>query len=101
MKISISKTKPTTKLIREYETRFLYVGYRFRYDVHTKTLSSFEKDEDGTITYSELPSETETFSRCYSSEYTRVIVYSESPRIWMEETSPAEFQVFQEVTLQN
>lgn len=101
MKISISQTKPTTKPIREYETRFVYIGLKYRYDTRGKMLSSIEKHTDGSITYSEVAPESQVFSRGYSSEYTRVIVYSDSPRIWCEETSPGDFVVFHEVTLQS
>jgi hypothetical protein len=101
MKISISQTKPTTKPIREYETRFVYVGLKYRYDTHVKKLSSIEKHSDGSITYSELSPETQVFSRGYASELTRVIVYSDSPRVWCEETSPTDFVVFCESTLRN
>jgi hypothetical protein len=101
MKISISQTKPTTKPIREYETRFVYVGLKYRYDTHVKKLSSIEKHSDGSITYSELSPETQVFSRGYASELTRVIVYSDSPRVWCEETSPTDFVMFNEVIPQN
>lgn len=85
MKIIISQTKPTTRPIREYETRFIYVGFKYRYDTHTKMLSSIEKQSDGSITYTETPATSEVFSRGYSSENARVTIYSESPRIWCEE----------------
>jgi hypothetical protein len=97
MKISISQTKPTTKPIREYETRFVYIGVKYRYDTHLKMLSSIEKDADGTLTYSEVSPESQVFSRGYASEYTRVMVYSESPRVWCEETSPGDYVVFSEL----
>lgn len=96
MKITITKTKPETKPIREYETRFIYVGCKHRYDTHTKTLSSIEKHTDGSITYTELPAESAVFSRGYSSEHMRVIVYSDSPKVWCEETVPNEYVVFTE-----
>lgn len=94
MKITITKTKPETKPIREYETRFIYVGCKYRYDTHTKTLSSVEKHTDGSITYTELPAESAVFSRGYSSEPMRVIVYAENPRVWTEEASPYDFFTF-------
>lgn len=97
MKITISKTKPTTKPIREYETRILYVG-RCRYNTHTKTISTLVKHPEGDITYNEFPSDTDVFSQVYSSEYVRVIVYSESPKLWCEEIAPNEYYVFTEVT---
>ena len=97
MNISISKTRPTTKPLSEYETRFIYVGFRFRYNTHTKTLSSIDKQSDGTITYVETPSETEVFSKGYHTEIVRMIIYSESPRIWCEEVSPTDSFVFSEL----
>jgi hypothetical protein len=94
MIVRISNHRPTTKPLREYETRFLYVGLRFRYDTHAKTMSSLERHPNGTITYSEIPSDASIFSRGYYAENTRVIVYSDSPKIWVEETSPHDFFVF-------
>ena len=96
MKISVSQTRPTTKPIREYETRFIYVGFKFRYDTHAKTISSLMKLPNGDITYSEKPNESDVFSRGYSAEHVRVIVYSESPKVWCEEISPIEYSVFTE-----
>ena len=97
MKITISKTKPTTKPIREYDTRFIYIGFRSRYDTHTKTISSIMKRPEGDITYEEFPSDTNVFSQVYSSEYVRVIVYSESPKVWCEEIAVDDWSVFTEV----
>ena len=99
MKIRISQTKPTTKPIREYETRFLYVGFRYRYDTHSKTLSSMEKHSDGTITYSEQPCDNPVFSQGHHTEAMRVIVYSDSPKVWCEEVSPNDYYVFSELSL--
>lgn len=101
MKITLTKTRPETKPVREYETRFLYVGCKYRYETHTKILSSLEKHSDGSMTYTEIPSESAVFSRSYASEPMRVIVYSDSPKIWCEEVSPTDSFVFREVTLQN
>jgi len=94
MNIQISQTKPTNRPIREYETQILYVGLKYRYDTHTKRLSSLERHTDGTITYSETPATTQVFSRGYSTETVRVIVYSDSPRVWCEEVSPTDYFVF-------
>ena len=85
MKVTISQTKPTAKPKREYETQMIYVGFKYRYDTQTKMLSSFEKHADGSITYSEQPCTSEVFSRGYHTENVRVVVYSDSPRIWSEE----------------
>ena len=94
MKIILSKKKPDTKPIREYETRFIYVGFRFRYDTHTKMLSSIETHSDESITYTETPCDCDVFSRGYSTENAKVTVYSDSPRIWCEEMSPTDYFVF-------
>ena len=94
MNILITKTRPDTKPIRQYETQIIYVGMKYRYDTHTKTLSSIEKLSDGTMTYTEMRSETDVFSRAYSTENVRVTVYTESPRVWTEETSPYDFFTF-------
>ena len=101
MNITIAKTRPTTKPIREYDTRIIYVGFKFRYNTHTKTLSSLERHSDGTITYTEIPSTNDVFSRGYHTENVRVIVYSDSPKIWCEEVSPTDSCVFHESILQN
>lgn len=98
MKITITKTKPETKPVREYETRFVYIGCKYRYNTHTKTLSSFEKQTDGSITYTEIPAESGVFSRAYSSEDMRVLVYSDSPKIWCEERTIEDVYVFTETS---
>jgi hypothetical protein len=94
MKITITNTRPSTKPIREYETRFIYVGFKFRYDTHTKTLSSIERHPDGSMTYTEVPGEMDVFSRGYATEHVRVSIYCENPRTWVEETSPHAFFTF-------
>jgi hypothetical protein len=97
MKITITTKRPDTKPIREYETRFIYVGFKFRYDTHNKILSSFERQPDGSITYTEVPTHTDVFSQAHSTENVRVIVYSDSPKMWVEETSPTDSFVFSEL----
>lgn len=97
MKIQISNTRPDTKPVQTYETRMMYIGFKYRYDTHKKTISSIEKHSDGSITCTETPSETHVFARAYASETVRVTVYSESPRVWVEETSPYDFVVFRQV----
>lgn len=101
MKIRISRTKPTTKPIREYETRFIYIGFKFRYDTHTKRISSIMKHSDGDTVYDERPCDTDVFSRAYCSEAMRVVVYSDSPKVWCEEVSVDDYFVFHEVIPQN
>ena len=98
MKVTISRDKPTTKPIREYETRFIYIGFRFRYDTYAKTISSIMKHPGGDITYYEEPRDTSAFSQAYSSEYARVTVYSDLPKVWCEETAPNEYFVFTETS---
>lgn len=97
MNVAITTARPTTTPIREYEARFIYVGFKFRYNTHTKTVSSIEKLSDGSMSYFEAPSHTDVFARGYASEHVRVIVYSDSPKIWCEEVSPTEYFVFSEL----
>lgn len=100
MKITISQEKPKAKPVREYETRLVYIGCKFRYDTYTKSISSIEKLSDGSISYVEAPSETDVFARGYASEHVRMIVYSDSPKVWCEEVSPTEYFVCTELTRQ-
>ena len=94
MKILITQIRPESIPVRTYETTMIYVGFRFRYDTHKKTVSSMEKQPDGTVTFTEAPTDIDVFARGYSSEQVRVTIYSESPRIWVEETSPYDFFTF-------
>jgi hypothetical protein len=98
MNISISQTKPITKPVREYETRFVYIGFRFRYDTHAKTISSIFKHPGGKTDYFERPCDSEVFSQAHHSEHVRVIVYSDSPKVWCEEMSPDDYFVFSELS---
>ena len=72
--------------MRSSETRFIYTGAR-RYNVETKTLSAIEVQGDKLI-YTEVPYTGTILSRGYATELVRVIVYSDSPKIWAEELSP-------------
>ena len=81
--------------LRTYETRFLSTGFS-RYDTETKTLSTFRVEGD-MILYSERACNTRTFSRVYAADHARVIIYSDSPKIWAEELSPHEIHFFQQV----
>ena len=83
------------KPIRSYETRFLYIGLR-RLDTFKKTLSMFQYTEKGLV-YHEEPFPDIAISRLYSTELATVSVYSESPRVWVEELSPHERYVYTEV----
>jgi len=79
--------------LRTYETRMLYIGFR-RYNVEQKTISTITRSEDGSVRYEELPFDSPVFSRGYGCEQVRVTVYSDSPRVWVEELSPYERTVF-------
>jgi len=81
------------KPLRTYETRMMYLGFR-RYNVEQKTISSVVRADDGTFQYEEMPFESAVFSRGYACEQVRVKVYSDSPRVWVEELSPYERTVF-------
>lgn len=72
--------------LRSSETRFIYTGVR-RYNVETKTLSAIEL-RDNRLFYTETPYTGTIFPRGYATELVRVIVYSESPKIWAEELAP-------------
>ena len=82
-----------TMPLRTYETRMLYLGFR-RYNIAQKTISTITRSEDGSVRYEELPFESAVFSRGYGCEQVRVTVYSDSPRVWVEELSPYERTVF-------
>lgn len=81
--------------MREYETRLLYTGFS-RYDVDRKVLSTIEVTPEGTLLYRERVCDTRVFSRVYAAEHVRVIVYSDSPKIWAEEIAPYEVHFFQQ-----
>ncbi len=81
--------------LREYETRMLYTGFS-RYDVDRKVLSTISVTPDGKLLYTERQHEGRVFSRVYAAEHVRVIVYSDSPKIWAEELSPYETHFFQQ-----
>jgi hypothetical protein len=83
--------------LREYETRLLYTGFS-RYDVDRKVLSTIRVTPEGKLLYSERVHEGRTFSRVYAAEHVRVIVYSESPKVWAEEIAPYETHFFQQVS---
>ena len=74
----------------------LWTGFS-RYDVDRKVLSTLKVDPDGRVLYSERPYEGRVFSRVYAAEPVRVVVYSDSPKIWAEELSPHDIHFFQQV----
>ena len=84
------------KPLRTYETRLMYIGFR-RYDIERNILSDFQRDDKtGNIVYTEVQFPDLVFSRAYHTELVRVSVYSESPRVWVEEMTPDESFVFVE-----
>lgn len=82
--------------MREFETRLLSTGYS-RYDVERKVLSTLSVTPEGTLMYTERPYEGRVFSRVYATELVRVVVYSDSPKVWAEVLSPYETHFFQQV----
>ena len=68
-----------------------------RYDVERKVLSTMSVTPEGKLLYTERPHEGRVFSRVYAAEHVRVRVYSDNPRVWVEELAPYEQHVFQEV----
>lgn len=73
----------------------LYTGFS-RYDVERKVLSTIQVDPTGRLLYSERVHEGRVFSRVYAAEPVRVVVYSESPKVWAEELAPGEIHFFQQ-----
>lgn len=86
LQIGVPREFQSRRPLGSSETRFIYTGAR-RYNVDTKTLSAIEVQGDKLI-YTETPYTGTILSRGYATELVRVIVYSESPRIWAEELSP-------------
>lgn len=84
------------KPIRRYDTRFIFLGIR-RYDTERKVISGFIVKPGGAIVYEEYeqrPDEATTLSRSYGVDHATVTIYSESPRVWVEELSSQERFVF-------
>jgi hypothetical protein len=81
--------------LREYETRLLYTGFS-RYDVDRKVLSTISVTPEGRLLYTERACDTRVFSRVYAAEMVRVLVYSDSPKVWAEVLSPYETHFFQQ-----
>lgn len=82
----------TRKPVERYETQFLYVGLS-RYDTVKKTLSNFNRTEDGKVVYTETPY-SGNLARCYVSEYATVSVYSSNPRVWTEDLGTNDVTAF-------
>jgi hypothetical protein len=73
----------------------LYTGFS-RYDVDRKVLSTIQVTPEGKLLYTERKHEGRVFSRVYAAEHVRVIVYSDSPKVWAEEIAPYEVHFFQQ-----
>jgi hypothetical protein len=86
------------KPLRTYETKIISIGFS-RYDVEKKILSTLEV-KNKKIMYFERPFSGHIFSRAYNTELVRVIVYSDSPKMWSEELSPHEVHFFQQIEQQ-
>jgi hypothetical protein len=84
-----------TKKPRVYETRFVYTGMS-HYDTERKVSVRIEVKNDKWIVH-ERPCPDTVFSRGYHTELVRVSVYSEQPRVWVEELSPHDLYFFAEV----
>ena len=80
--------------LREYETQLIATGLR-RYNVHTKTVSTLTSS-NGRLYYSEVPYTGSILPRGYATELVRMVVYSESPKIWAEVVSPDVVYFFME-----
>jgi hypothetical protein len=80
------------KPIETYETTFLYIGFS-RYDTAKQKLSNLVRTKDG-IFYTETPASPSCLARCYTTEHVRVTVYSESPRVWIEDVGVSDRHVF-------
>lgn len=88
----------TKKPIEKYETQFLYVGLS-RYDTTKKTLSSILRQSDGKTIYTETPYDG-SLARCYVTEFVTVTIYSQSPRVWKEETGLRDTHFFVQQPIQ-
>lgn len=72
--------------LREYETQMIATGLS-RYNVQTNTVSSLRL-ENGRLLYTEAPYAGTVLSRAYTTELVRMVVYSDSPKVWAEVLSP-------------
>ena len=95
---AVPKEWATKKPIESYETTFLATGFS-RYNTAKKTLSQFVRRDDG-IWYSESECTATVFPRVYAAEGARVIVYSKSPRVWVEEVGVGEIHFFAQQPIQ-
>lgn len=87
----------TKKPLERYETQFLYVGLS-RYDTVKKTLSSIVKTKEGKVLYNETLYGGGSLARCYISEFATILVYSQSPRVWVEDMGVNDRTAFVQVT---
>jgi hypothetical protein len=90
MEVSIQSHIPpeyaSRRPLREYETQQIATGLS-RYNVQTKTVSTLRL-ENGRLLYTEVPYAGTLLSRAYTTELVRMIVYSDSPKVWAEVVSP-------------
>lgn len=87
----------TKKPLERYETQFLYVGLS-RYDTVKKTLSSIVRTQEGKVLFTETPYGDESLARCYISEFATILVYSQNPRVWVEDMGVNDRTAFIQVT---
>jgi hypothetical protein len=80
------------KPLESYETTFLATGFS-RYNTAKKTLSQFVRQDDGTVLYVESACGATVFPRVYACEHARVVVYSRSPMVWVEEVNEPQWFV--------
>lgn len=90
---SLPREWATKKPLEKYDTQFLYIGFS-RYDTTKKTLSNLQRQENGTILYTETPKPLACLARCYTTEHAEISVYSLNPRVWAEDIGLGERHVF-------
>lgn len=81
--------RPSSRPLYTYETQYIYTGFR-RIDTHRKCVMEITDDESEQLWYDEFPWKEGVVSRNYHTEWVRVTVYSESPRVWSEALGPEE-----------
>lgn len=96
MEVLISREIPRSlRPLRSYETRYLYTGVQ-RYDTEAKRLSSIRQTPQGKYIYTEQDY-SGCLSRSYATEFVRVTIYSERPKMWSEEIEPGNLYFFQQI----
>jgi len=84
MTTSLPSEWATARPLETYETEFQSLGF-CRYDTTKKMLSTIVRAPTGVITYTETPYTLGSLARLYGIEYVTVTVYSQSPRVWVED----------------